>query len=121
MRGGYLLVSYRWPGGRSSTTVHAMVCETFHGPRPPGMQACHENGDPSDCRADNLRWDVPQKNAADRVRHGTNGHKLTNDDVQAIRAQPTASAVALADHYGVTSGMIRHIRNGHSWSNLAAA
>lgn len=44
---GYRVISYRKPGGsRSSTSVHVMVCETFIGPRPPGAQAAHENGDP---------------------------------------------------------------------------
>lgn len=31
------------------TTAGAIVCETFHGPRPLGMQAAHENGQPGAC------------------------------------------------------------------------
>jgi HNH endonuclease len=118
LRRGYRIVTISTADGRTSTTVHAMVCETFHGPRPVGMQACHDNGDTSDCRAGNLRWDVPTGNASDRVRHGTNGVKLSNEDVRAIRSQPKASRAALATRYGVTPGMISHIRTGHSWSNL---
>lgn len=121
-RWGYRVVSYRTcDGRRTATTVHAMVCETFHGPRPDGMQACHDNGDPTDCRATNLRWDIPKGNAGDRVRHGTNGQKLTNAEVQAIRAQPDVSRADLAARYGVTAGMISHIRTGHSWSSLPVA
>jgi hypothetical protein len=60
-RTGYQLVGYRPRGGqRTTTTVHAMVCETFHGPRPPGQQARHINGNCEDCRAENLHWGPPR-------------------------------------------------------------
>lgn len=73
--------------------VHVVVCETFHGPRPPGMQAAHEDGVPTNCAADNLSWKTPTENEADKLRHGTRPQgervycaKLTEQDVIAIRA-----------------------------------
>jgi len=112
---GYRVVSHRREdGSRTSTAVHVMVCETFHGPRPPGAQACHENGDPADCRAVNVRWDTKVGNMADRVRHGTNGVRLTVEQVAAIRAEPNTSRAELAARLGVTPGTISHIRTGHS-------
>ncbi len=33
------------------------------------VYACHNNGDPYDNQLDNLRWDTPEANAADRERH----------------------------------------------------
>lgn len=116
---GYRVVSYKRPdGSRTSVGVHAMVCETFHGPRPPGMHACHENGDPTDCRASNVRWDTPRENMADRVKHGTNSKRLTSNDVVAIRAEPWTPRDELAARYGVTPGTISHIRKGHTWQHL---
>lgn len=49
--------------------VHRLVLEAFTGPRPDGMEACHANGDRSDNRAGNLRWDTVRENANDRISH----------------------------------------------------
>lgn len=49
--------------------VHRLVMITFVGPRPDGMETCHNNGDPTDNRLANLRYDTPSSNIADRIRH----------------------------------------------------
>lgn len=119
---GYRVVSFNRPDGtRGCVGVHVMVAETFHGPRPPGMEACHDNGDPADCRASNVRWDTKRGNMADQVRHGTIGRRLTAEQVAAIRAEPDTSRNELAARFGVTPGTISHIRTGHSWSRLPDA
>jgi len=51
--------------------VHVLMIESFVEPRPPGMQCCHCNGNPKDNRLENLRWDTPKNNVADRKKHGT--------------------------------------------------
>lgn len=50
---------------------HRLVLMAFVGPRPVGMEGCHNNGVRDDNRLANLRWDSPKANAADRSRHGT--------------------------------------------------
>lgn len=57
-------------GSRKSAAVHRMVLEAFVGPCPDGMQGCHWNGEPADNRVENLRWDTPRSNMADKLRHG---------------------------------------------------
>lgn len=57
-------------GGRPRR-VHHLVAEAFIGPRPPGLEICHNNGDGADNRASNLRYDTKSANELDRVRHGT--------------------------------------------------
>jgi hypothetical protein len=54
--------------------VHQLVLEAFVGPRPSGMECCHGDGDPSNNRLVNLRWDTKSSNVLDRVRHGTHHH-----------------------------------------------
>lgn len=75
-RGGYPSVVI---GER--TLIHVLVLEAFAGPRPQGMDACHNNGIKTDNRPENLRWDTRKENQADRRRHGTymggDGHPLT--------------------------------------------
>jgi hypothetical protein len=57
-------------GGREEyPTVHRIVLEAFVGPRPDGMEACHNNGNACDNRLTNLRWDTKLSNAADRRKH----------------------------------------------------
>lgn len=39
--------------------IDRMVAETFLGPEPPNCQGVrHKDGDPANCRADNLEWIV---------------------------------------------------------------
>lgn len=55
--------------------VSCIVLEAFTGQRPPGMECCHENGDPLDNRAGNLYWGTRSQNMYDRVRHGNDPHR----------------------------------------------
>jgi formylmethanofuran dehydrogenase subunit E len=47
--------------------VHRLVLLAFVGEPPEGMEACHNNGDPSDNRLENLRWDTHSENMIDSV------------------------------------------------------
>jgi NUMOD4 motif-containing protein/HNH endonuclease len=51
--------------------VHGLVLGAFIGPRPEGLDGCHENGNARDNRLVNLRWDTRSSNMFDCVRHGT--------------------------------------------------
>lgn len=54
-----------------SVLIPWLVLEAFVGPRPDGLEACHNNGNPGDDRLANLRWDTHSENILDRGRHGT--------------------------------------------------
>jgi hypothetical protein len=51
--------------------IHVVVLEAFVGPRPLGMVACHNDGDPQNNALSNLRWDTQGSNNLDAVKHGT--------------------------------------------------
>jgi hypothetical protein len=68
---GYRCVSV---GAHNTRLVHHLVAEAFHGARPEGLIACHNNGDSQDNRAENIRWDTYSANILDSVEHGTNVH-----------------------------------------------
>lgn len=124
---GYLRVRvYRGTGGEKF--VHVIVCETFHGPRPDGMQVAHENGVRTDCRAANLSWKTPVQNQADKVKHGTHlqgeqlyNAKLTEEAIRAIRAAGAAGARQedIGRAYGIHQRTVSRILRREAWRHVA--
>jgi hypothetical protein len=101
--------------------IHQLVLETFVGPCPPRMEACHNDGKEWNNRLSNLRWDTRGSNMRDRVRHGyrqwhykSRASKLTPQKVRAIRASTEPHAV-LAKRYRVHWKTISNVRHRHCW------
>src|SRR5262249_22941752 len=93
--------------------VHRLVLEAFVGPCPNGMEACHNDGNPSNNVLSNLRWDTRKANQEDTFKHGTanigeRNHqaKLSIDAVREIRAAPCTAKEMPAVKYGVSRGTI---------------
>jgi hypothetical protein len=127
-RTGYLKLALRDGKRKRETGVHIFVLEAFVGPCPPGMEACHGNGDRADNRLDNLRWDTRLRNHADRRKHGTipTGEKhpqskLTEDQVISIKGELKTGATlkSLGAKYGVSWGLISHIKQGRAWKHVS--
>ena len=106
--------------------VSHLVLEAFVGPRPIGMEACHNDGNPANNRIENLRWDTHAANMADQVQHGTKSSpptfygenhpmaRLTDAQVEAIRAQAMRRGLRaeLAREHGVSATSIGRILSG---------
>lgn len=68
---GHLQVGL-WVGPRRhQALIHRLVLMAFVGPPPDGMEACHNDGNPTNNSLENLRWDTRSANRYDSVRHGT--------------------------------------------------
>lgn len=130
-KNGYRVVSMTAPGGvRSYRYVHQLVLEAFIGPRPVGMEACHNNGIRKQNYLTNLRYDTPSGNARDRITHGrgpTGEHsrgeknglaKLNAKKVKYIRAHPEMTLERLASKYDVNLGTIWCARTGKTWRHV---
>lgn len=121
--GGYRVIKVRDGERRGHLQVHCMVLEAFVGPRPPGHQGCHRNGDSANCHLDNLRWDTPKGNQADRLIHGTAMRKrgsnpLTAERVRQIRLHPEITLSEWAEQFGCTTAAIAQARRGATWADL---
>jgi hypothetical protein len=68
---GHLKIILRRDGRSFKYWLHRLVLLVFKGPCPSGMECCHDDGKPANCRYDNLRWDTPQNNSLDKFLHGT--------------------------------------------------
>lgn len=67
---GYMQVSLCRDGGQKDVSVHVLVAEAFHGPRPDGMEVLHRDADRANNRADNLRWGTRTENQQQKVEDG---------------------------------------------------
>lgn len=125
---GYLRVALTNADGERHHFVQRLVLTAFVGPRNPGQEACHNNGDRSDNRAENLRWDTRKNNHADKAKHGTDqiGSRhprslLTEFEVAAIATHKGwLTGTHLAEVYGVTPDCISRIQTGRAWKHVTA-
>jgi hypothetical protein len=107
-----------------STTVHTLVLTAFVGPRPPGAQCRHLDGNPTNSKLGNLCWGTVKENAADRVRHASSAgsrnpkSKLREPEIARIRNTP-ASVTELAKLFGVAKSTISRARRGLAWQCVA--
>lgn len=82
-------------GGVQPHLIHRLVLETYVGPQPAGMEACHNDGNKRNNHLGNLRWDTRQSNIHDAIQHGTHNcirlgdahtcSKLREREVRAMR------------------------------------
>lgn len=128
-RGGYLVVNLNAAGKRTKFKIHRLVLWLFKGPCPDGMEGCHNDGDRTNNRISNLRWDTRVGNQADRTRHGSDSRGTRNglaklNDVSALeirkRRSNGESKASLAREYGVTEGTVYAIVIGKTWRHVDA-
>ena len=128
-RDEHLRVTLSSSGKTYRRFVHRLILETFVGPCPPGMEACHgPDPDPANNRLENLRWDTAASNHREAVqqgrhpcgeRHGRT--KLTDQQVrQMIYTYRTGifSMKEIATQYGVGTSTVHRIVTGKVWGHV---
>jgi hypothetical protein len=114
---------------RRRAYVHHLVLETFVGPKPDGMEACHFPIQDVGCnRLDNLRWDTHLNNVREQRSWGggspgeKNGRaKLTEDEVRKIRrlyATGKYRQVDLGNKFGITQDSVSGIILRKTWAHV---
>jgi hypothetical protein len=65
-------ITLRQKGKKNKTVnlVHHLVLDAFIGPRPAGLEGCHDDGNAAHNVKTNLRWDTRESNVEDVYRHG---------------------------------------------------
>jgi len=104
--------------------VHRLVMLAFVGPRPNGLECCHNDGDRFNNRLSNLRYDTPKANNADQKMHGRGPQGEGNPrcilgwpKVREIRRRLASGekGLPLSREYGVHSSTIYSIKYGKNW------
>lgn len=122
---GYLSVGLPRPGGGYAThPIHRLVMAAFVGPRPPGLEIAHLNGNPRDNRLVNLRYVTHAENESHKLTHGTrasgeqvNGSRLLGWQVAEIRylASKGVTQAKIANLFDMTSSHVSNIITGRIW------
>lgn len=125
---GHMSVVLMKNGKRHTVRVHTAVMLAFVGPCPDGMECCHNNGNPSDNRPSNLRWDTRKSNVSDALKHGAMPQgeqaplaKLNASDVLAIREAHAAGIAGykrLSRRFGVSMSAIVAIVKRRNWKGI---
>ncbi len=121
---GYPTVNLSNKGVVVNMLVHRLVLDAFIGPCPAGLECCHRDGDRTNPRLNNLRWDTSANNYKDSVRHGTYSHgsrhghaKLCELDVWLIR-NINATSTVMAEFFDVSTTTIIDARNRRTWNHV---
>lgn len=108
--------------------VHTLVAHAFVGPRPPGLDVNHKDGDRLNNRFDNLEYVTRQENIeharANRLYTGPKAinRKLSACDARSIKELLlTQSARSLAKQFRVSRGAIMAIKRNTSWKWVDSA
>lgn len=127
IRCGYPYVILRRDGKSKTVKCHTLVLTAFAGPRPPNMEACHNNGVRTDNRLSNLRWGTRKENVQDRFLHGTNtvgvrnGRAVLDDNsVRSMRMMLSGGMLQkdAATLFGVSKSLVGVISQGIRWSHV---
>ena len=131
---GYIYINLYGGKGIYQKKIHRLILETFVGPCPSGMEACHNNGIKTDNKLENLRWDTKSANIKEAVLCGShpsahqNGEdnpraKLTEDKVMLIRYLRDVAKFTLKDiawQFDVHISTIGRICQRKTWKYLDA-
>lgn len=113
--------------GGQMRRVCVLIAQAFIGPRPAGMQVCHNDGCRTNDSKENLRYDTPTGNQSDSLKHGTRvlGEqkplaKLTAKNVLAIRHRCSHGALQkdLATEFGVARNTIKQVIHRRTWKHV---
>lgn len=121
---GHMRVNLCVNGERRMFFVHVLVLDAYVCPRPDGLQACHNDGNPANNSVTNLRWDTAKSNQNDRIAHGTSSRgvnnaaaRLTETQVRAIRSD-SRKHQEIAESYGVNRSTIGLIKSRKTWNSV---
>lgn len=109
-------------------TLHSLICEAFHGPKPSNMECCHLDGNGLNCIPTNLKWGTKLENASHKKIHGTylfgenhGASTITNKlamEIYILLKTTNLKHIEIAEKLSVSINIVHSISCGSSWSWL---
>lgn len=107
--------------GTHGLPVHQLIARTFIGSRPDRMDVCHIDGNPTNNKLSNLKYDTRTNNILDVYRQGKRWKALNTDDVLKIRSllEKGLTGQEIAKQLGVSNSTVSAVKTGrcYSWLN----
>lgn len=126
-RDGHIRITLKVDGKKRHPYVHQLVLRAFVGPCPPGLETCHNDGNPANNSIKNLRYGTKKENSADSKRHGTSNTgernasaKLKESDIPDIFRlwREGRKKYEIAKIYNVRDTLISRITLRQIWSHV---
>lgn len=118
---GYLYKQLKYKGNYKNFYIHRLVLMVFVGERPDGMVICHKDGDITNNKLSNLRYDTPLENNIDQFRQGTRNNVLKNEEVLRIRKMYNEGykPLSISTKLNINIHSVRSVLQGktYSWLN----
>lgn len=128
VKSGHMQITIGQGDARRVIKVHVLILLAFAGPKPFGKICCHNDGNPQNNSAENLRWDTYKSNSRDTIAHGRHdprrgerqrGSKLTAELVIQIRStEGVVSQAEWASRLGVSRATIYAVRSFKKWAHV---
>lgn len=127
---GYHLFGLHKNGRRYNRLAHRLVLEAFVGPKPPGTECCHNDGNRGNNVLANVRWDTRLANHRDQFRHDTRllGERhplasITDDEAYAVMEFLARgfSYVEVSDMAGISMHTVSRIARGKAWKTALSS
>lgn len=115
--------------GKKLVRLHRAMYEKVHGLIPKGKVIMHKCDVPACINPDHLALGTQNMNVQDMINKKRNkivrgsdhvNAKLKEEDILIIRGKLELghTCASLARHYGVSEGMIRHIKKNRAWTHV---
>ena len=105
--GGYKSLGIMGPDGVRQVRAHRLVARAFLGPCPDGQEVCHYDGNPSNNRLENLRYDTRKGNMRDKIRHNRQAKRIERGPVVIPADGRFYSADEVASELGISPQRVR--------------
>lgn len=118
---GHLIFGGSYAGERFELFAHRAVLMAFVGLPEPGQEGCHNNGNASDNRVENLRWDTHANNMKDKSLHRNRNRGQTHPFAKITEAQAMQiieGQISVADaskEFGISKSNASSIKRGATW------
>jgi len=120
---GYFYVSLSKNNKRKNHKVHRLVLENFICKCPEGMEGCHNDGNKTNNKLNNLRFDTHKNNELDKIFHGTDNNgercgtsKLNNWQVRIIKKLiGELTQQEISEIFNIHRVQISKIKNNKQW------
>lgn len=131
-KSGHVYVWLCREGKRYPVSIHRLVLETCVGPRPPGMECRHLDGNPVNNNLSNLKWGTKSENQLDSIQHGTQvclgrqgekhpSSKLSLAGVRMIIYMAKTGLFTqkeIAKQYGIGQQLVSLLLNRKRWKHI---